>query len=99
MVLKEKLFYVLIIVALAAGAVGGFYYGKSRGFEKGNAQGRVDLLAEQKKAQEEELAKAQEELKKAANPFAEQETINPFKEKKGEYKNPFEGANVNPFAR
>lgn len=74
-------------VALAIGLLGGYYYGNSAGKTSGMAEGitagRQQVLDEQKKAQEEELAKIVEE----ANPFKDvEEAANPFKDV---YKNPF----------
>ena len=78
---------ILSIIFLVGGLLGGYYYGHDKGFDAGlNAgveKGRADLLAEQKKAQEDELAKIAEE----ANVFNEiEEAANPFKDA---YKNPF----------
>lgn len=74
-------------VALVLGLIGGYYYGNSAGKTSGTAEGitagRQQILDEQKKAQEEELAKVARE----ANPFADiEEKANPFKDV---YKNPF----------
>lgn len=75
------------VVALAIGIVGGYYYGnlagKKSGVTEGIETGRQQVLDEQKKAQEEELAR----VAKEANPFADiEEKANPFKDV---YKNPF----------
>ena len=75
------------VVALLFGAGGGYFIG--------HAQGKKALLAEQVAAVEAEKKAAQEAIAEKANPFAE--TVNPFEE--GGYKNPFEGAGVNPFQR
>lgn len=74
-------------VALIIGLAGGYYYGisagKKSGVAKGIETGRQQVLDEQKKAQEEELAR----VAKEANPFADiEEKANPFKDV---YKNPF----------
>lgn len=81
----------LIMVAalcLMAGVYGGYVYGKSKGLDSGYASGykngKTDLLAEQKKQEEEVLKEVQE----AANPFSDvEDKVNPFKDV---YKNPFE---------
>ncbi len=78
---------VYVIVALAIGALAGYWYGTVVGQDRG----RVALLAEQEAAVEEELRVAQEQLADAANPFAGE---NPLE---GGYQNPFK-ASVNPFA-
>lgn len=77
-----------VVIALLIGAGVGFWYGSSTGKQ----QGRADLLAEQKVAEEEAKKKAQEEIVEAANPFEEK---NPLE---GSYQNPFK-QNVNPFAQ
>lgn len=72
-----------IIISLAVGLGAGYYYGNSVGVSAGVERGRTELLAEQKKAGEEELAK----MAKEANPFNKiEEAVNPFKDV---YKNPF----------
>ncbi|MDD5032659.1 MAG: hypothetical protein PHC85_00865 [Candidatus Pacebacteria bacterium] len=78
---------VLPIVALFVGLFGGYYYGEYKGFSagvvSGKETGRSELLAEQKKAQDDELSKVVEE----ANVFNDIENAaNPFKDA---YKNPF----------
>lgn len=75
------------VITLAIGIVGGYYYGNLAGKKSGVAEGietgRQQVLDEQKKAQEEELAR----VAKEANPFADiEEKANPFKDV---YKNPF----------
>jgi flagellar basal body-associated protein FliL len=83
----------LSIVLLVVGLVAGYFYGHAKGIDKG----RADLLAEQEQAQQEAAAKVLKEVQEAANPFTEEaQVVNPFE--KVEYKNPFEGAAVNPFA-
>lgn len=79
---------VCILVSLVIGVGFGYWYGMTKGKETG----RMELLAEQQKAQEEEKKKAQEEVIQAANPF---KTENPLE---GGYQNPFK-QNVNPFAQ
>lgn len=87
-IMNENIKVILaVIVALAIGLGVGYYYGNSTGLsagiEQGIEKGRADILAEQKKAEEEKLARIVEE----ANPFKEiEETANPFKDA---YKNPF----------
>jgi uncharacterized membrane protein YraQ (UPF0718 family) len=84
----------LSIMALVIGLVAGYFYGHAKGIDKG----RADLLAQQEQAQQEAAAKVLKEVQEAANPFTEEEqVVNPFE--KVEYKNPFEGATVNPFAQ
>ncbi|MFH1956279.1 MAG: hypothetical protein ABIJ28_01360 [Patescibacteria group bacterium] len=75
------------IITLAIGLAGGYYYGdltgKNIGLEDGIAQGRQQVLDEQEKQRQEELAKLAEE----ANVFNDiEDAANPFKDA---YKNPF----------
>jgi membrane protein YqaA with SNARE-associated domain len=76
----------LILIALlgmAVGAASGYWFGNRLGIKQGKALGRDELLAEQKKQQEDELAKIQDQ----ANPFNDiEEAANPFK---NVYQNPF----------
>ena len=68
-----------VLVGLAFGAVGGYYFGVT----KGVASGRQALLDEQAVVE----AKKLEEISKQANPFSEaQDVANPFKNM---YQNPF----------
>lgn len=75
----------LVLVALVAGLVGGYWFGDNRGY--GRAQADV------KKLQEEAASKAAAEAAKAANPF---QAVNPLS---GVEANPFEKAKnlLNPF--
>lgn len=84
---KNNILIIAAVVALAVGVGGGYFIGVS--------QGKKALLAEQAAAVEAEKKAAQEAIAEKANPFAK--TVNPFEE--GGYKNPFEGAGVNPFAQ
>lgn len=75
------------ILALIIGVGGGYYYGNSQGkqagLDDGIVQGRQQILDEQEKKRQEELAKVADE----ANIFNDIEDIaNPFKDT---YKNPF----------
>lgn len=68
-----------MLVGLALGAVGGYYFGVT----KGVASGRQALLNEQSAAETKKL----EEISKQANPFsAAKDAANPFKDM---YQNPF----------
>jgi uncharacterized protein HemX len=74
------------VIALAIGLGAGYYYGNLRGLTKGKTagieQGKQELLAKQKKAEEEMLKK----IREAANPFNKEVKVNPFSKT---YKNPF----------
>lgn len=76
---------VLFVVVVGAGAVGGFWYGKKRGY----AQAETDQRAIQEQAAQKATAKAA----KAANPF---QAVNPLE---GVEANPFEKTKnvLNPF--
>lgn len=78
---------IIALVALLIGAVGGYYYGNSTGYDKGRDEGiltgKQALLEDQKKEAEDALKKLQEE----ANPYTEvEDAANPFKDT---YQNPF----------
>ncbi|MFC1623631.1 hypothetical protein ACFL05_00735 [Patescibacteria group bacterium] len=69
-----------IVVALAIGVVGGYFYGKNVGLTVGQQQ----ILDQQTAEETAEL----EEIQEAVNPYAEIEDVaNPFKDT---YTNPFE---------
>lgn len=82
------------LVALAIGLGAGYYYGNTVGVKSGVEVGRADLLAEQKKADEEVAKAAQDKILEQVNPFSDSK-VNPFE---GGYTNPFGGATTNPFA-
>jgi hypothetical protein len=80
-------FALVVLVGIVMGAAGGYFWGNRSGLKAGIEQGKVlgrdKLLAEQKKQQEDELAKIQDQ----ANPFNDiEEAANPFK---NVYQNPF----------
>ena len=76
---------VWVLVALAAGLVGGYWFGDSSGYDRAQA----DI----KKVQEEAAKKASEDAAKTANPF---QAVNPLS---GVEANPFEKVKslLNPF--
>lgn len=61
----------LLIVGLAVGALGGYYYAGTASYEKGYAQAEADAKALQEAA----AKKAGEDAAKLANPF---QTVNPL---------------------
>lgn len=84
---NNKKLVIVAILALIIGVAVGYYYGNSQGeqagIDEGIAQGRQQILDEQEKKRQEELAKVADE----ANIFNDIEDVaNPFK---GTYKNPF----------
>lgn len=86
----NKNFSAISIVLLVVGAIGGYWYGSSRAYDKGYQAAAADIKAQQ----EEAAKKATEEAAKAANPF---QVSNPLE---GVNANPFEKAQkaLNPFA-
>lgn len=86
--MNENIKLIIIgIITLTIGLFGGYYYGNLTGkniwLENGITQGRQQILDEQEKQRQEELAKLAEE----ANVFNDiEDAANPFKDA---YKNPF----------
>ena len=79
----------VVVIALLIGGVAGYWYGGSKGYDRGYKQAETDIKAiEQASAQ-----KATDEAAKAANPF---QAVNPLE---GVEANPFEKAKkvLNPF--
>lgn len=84
---NNKKLVISAILALIVGVAAGYYYGNSQGrqagIDDGITQGRQQILDEQEKKRQEELAKVADE----ANIFNDIEDVaNPFKDT---YKNPF----------
>ena len=87
----NKNFSVISIVLLIIGAIGGYWYGGSKTYDKGYQAATTDIKAQQ----EESAKKATEETAKTANPF---QVSNPLE---GVEANPFDKAKdaLNPFAK
>lgn len=83
--LVPKVFWVVLVVLIAAVSAGGYYWGYNKGYKVAEA--------DVKKAQEVAGQKAAEDAAKAANPF---KATNPLE---GVESNPFEQAKkvLNPF--
>jgi len=79
------------VVLLIVGALGGYWYGNSKSYDKGYQTAVTDI----KTQQEEAAKKASEEAAKTANPF---QVSNPLE---GVKANPFEKVKetLNPFAK
>jgi hypothetical protein len=86
----NKNFLAISIALLIIGAIGGYWYGSSKSYDKGYQAAVTDIKAQQ----EVSASKALEEAAKAANPF---QVTNPLE---GVNANPFEKAKkaLNPFA-
>lgn len=87
----NKNFSAISIVLLVIGAIGGYWYGSSKSYDKGYQAAVADVKAQQ----EVSANKATEEAAKAANPF---QVSNPLE---GVKANPFDKAKdaLNPFAK
>ena len=87
----NKNFSVISIVLLVIGAIGGYWYGSSKTYDKGYQAAVADVKAQQG----ESAKKASEEAPKTANPF---QVSNPLE---GVEANPFDKAKdaLNPFAK
>ena len=87
----NKNFSAISIVLLIIGAIGGYWYGSSKTYDRGYQAATADIKAQQ----EESAKKASEDAAKTANPF---QVNNPLE---GVEANPFDKAKdaLNPFAK